>query len=102
MIRPTPRATSCDTPCPYTTLFRSPQLGVPSLFRTVPCNVVERFAPAGRMADVNRVAQVEMLHHCRRIGGVVVHVVAVAHLCRSTVASPVMRHHAIADRKSVV
>jgi hypothetical protein len=46
------------------------------------------------MADVNRVSQVQMLRHRSQIGGIVVHVVAVADLSRPPVAAPVMRDDA--------
>src|SRR5262245_57864679 len=48
------------------------------------------------MADVNGVAQVEVLDDSGDVGGVVVHVVAVADLARPAVAAPVMGNDAIA------
>ena len=48
------------------------------------------------MADVDGVAQVEVLDDRGDVGGIVVHVVAVADLARSAVAAPVMGDDAIA------
>ncbi len=41
------------------------------------------------MADVNGVVEVEVLDDRSRVGGVVIHVVAVRHLARASVAAPV-------------
>ena len=62
----------------------------------VPRDVARRLAAAGRMADVDGVAQVEVLDDRGGIGGVVVHVVAVADLARAAVAAPVVGDDAIA------
>src|SRR5512133_3256070 len=48
------------------------------------------------MADVNCVLEIEMRRQCRKIVGVVVHVVAVAGLGGSPMAAPVMGDDAIA------
>src|SRR5260370_13324579 len=48
------------------------------------------------MADMNRVLQVEMRGQRRQVIGIVIHVVTVAHLSGSAVASAVMRYDAIA------
>jgi len=45
---------------------------------------------------MNGVPQIEVGDDCRDIGGIVVHVVAVADLCRPAVTAPVMSDHAIA------
>jgi hypothetical protein len=50
------------------------------------------------MADVDGVAQVEVLDDGGGVGGVVVHVVAVADLARTAVSAPVMGDDAIAVR----
>src|SRR5262249_340654 len=63
---------------------------------TVLRDVVSRFAAAGGVANMNSVSQIEMLDHGGDVGGVVLHVVAVAHLCRATMAAPVMRDDAVA------
>src|SRR3712207_5736497 len=42
------------------------------------------------------ISQVEMPHQCGNVGGVVVHVVTVAHLSRAAMATPVMSDHAVA------
>ena len=53
------------------------------------------------MADVDGVAQVEVLDDCGDVGGIVVHVVAVADLARTAVAAPVMGDDAITLRDEV-
>ena len=52
-------------------------------------DVARRFAAAGGVADVDGVAQIEMLDHRGGVGGVMVHVVAVADLARAAMAAPV-------------
>jgi hypothetical protein len=59
-------------------------------------DIVRRLAAAGRVADVDRVAQVEMGDESRDVGGVVIHVMASSDLCRPAVAAPVMGDDAIA------
>ena len=62
-------------------------------------DIAGRLAAAGRVADVDGVAQVEMLDDGGGVGGVVVHVVAVADLARTAVSAPVMGDDAIALRE---
>ena len=59
-------------------------------------DVAGRLAAAGRVADVDRVAQVEVLDDRGGVGGVVVHVVPVADLARPAVAAPVVGDDAVA------
>src|SRR5262245_38554677 len=47
------------------------------------------------MANVDGVAQIQMLEDRRRVRGVVVHVVAVTHLTRPAMAAPVMSDDSI-------
>src|SRR5215469_9948434 len=47
------------------------------------------------MADVDGIAQVEMLHDGSGVGSVVVHVVTIADLARATMPAPVVRNDAI-------
>ena len=47
------------------------------------------------MADVDRIAQIEMRHNGGDVRGVVVHVVTIADLARTAVAAPVMGNDAI-------
>ena len=56
---------------------------------------VRSFAAACRMANVNGVAQIEMLHDRSGVRSVVVHVVPIADLARPAVAPPVMSDDAI-------
>jgi hypothetical protein len=58
--------------------------------------VVHDLAAAGRVADVDAVAQVEVVDHGGEVVGVVVHVVAVEHLLGAPVPAAVVRDHAIA------
>ena len=51
-------------------------------------------AAAGRMADMDGVLQVKMRRQRREIGGIVIHVVAIAGLGRAAVSAPVMRDDA--------
>src|SRR6185436_7121247 len=51
---------------------------------------------AGGVTNVDGVSQVEMLYHSRNVGGVVIHVVTVAHLRRAAMAAPVMGNDAVA------
>ena len=45
---------------------------------------------AGRMADVNRILQVEMISDGLQIVGIMVEVVAIGYLRRTTVPAPIM------------
>src|SRR5215469_17330821 len=56
--------------------------------------ITHDLAAAGRMADVNRVLQVEMVGDGLQIVGIVVEVMAVAYLRRTTVPAPVVRNYA--------
>src|SRR5688572_20251615 len=47
------------------------------------------------MADVNGIAKIEMLDDSRAIGCVVIHVVPVAYLARTTMTAAIMRDDAI-------
>src|SRR5215475_13797620 len=47
------------------------------------------------MADVDGIAQIEMLHDRRGVRSVVVHVVTIADLARPAMAAPVVRNDAI-------
>ena len=53
------------------------------------------FAAAGRMADVDRVAQIEMRDDSGGVRRVVAHVVPIADLARAAMAPPVMSNDAI-------
>ena len=48
------------------------------------------------MADVNRILQVEVLDHRRRIRRVVIHVMAIADLTRAAMSAPVVGDDAVA------
>ena len=78
------------------------QLGDAALALAVAGDVVRRLAAPRGMAEMDCVAQVEMLDHGCDVCGVVVHVVAVAHLGRSAVLAPVVGDHAIALAKEIV
>src|SRR3546814_3195734 len=57
MTRLPPRTTRTDTPCPYTTLFRSPHVPVAAdLLSHAPAQVVAQHAGAVRGVDVPRAA----------------------------------------------
>src|SRR5438477_12102098 len=51
--------------------------------------IMHHLAAAGRMADVNRILQVEMIGHGLQIVGIVVHVVSAAGLSRATMSTPI-------------
>jgi hypothetical protein len=57
-------------------------------------DVVSDLAATGRVSDVDRVAQVEVLHDRAEVRSVVVHVVPFARLCRAAVPATVVRDHA--------
>ena len=61
----------------------------------MPRGVVGGLAPSGRVTDVYGVAQIEMRDDRGNIRGVVVHVVTIADLARSSVATAVMGDDAI-------
>ena len=58
--------------------------------------ITHHLAAAGRMADVNRILQVEMIGDGLQIIGVVVEVVAIGYLRRTTVAAPIVGDDPIA------
>src|SRR5262245_43463907 len=58
--------------------------------------IVNDLAAASRMADVNRILQVEMIRDGLQIIGVVVHVVSAAGLSRAAMAASIGRNDAIA------
>ena len=74
-------------------------LGHAALRLAVFRDIARRLATACRMADMDRILQVEMLGHCRSVGRVMVHVVASVHLRGAAVTAPVMRDDAIAVGK---
>src|SRR5438874_10306616 len=51
--------------------------------------IMHHLAAAGRMADVNRIFQVEMIGDGLQIVGVMVHVVSAAGLSRATMSTPI-------------
>src|SRR5205823_15013778 len=51
--------------------------------------IMHHLAAAGRMADVNRILEVEMIGHGLPIVGIVVHVVPAAGLSRATMSTPI-------------
>src|SRR5438034_10851865 len=51
--------------------------------------IMHHLAAAGRMADVNRIPQVEMIGHGLQIVGIVVHVVPAAGLSRAPMSAPI-------------
>src|SRR5437762_13182924 len=56
--------------------------------------IMHHLAAAGRMADVNRIFQVEMIGDRFQIVGIVVHVVSAASLSRATMSAPIIRNDA--------
>src|SRR5438874_2488095 len=63
--------------------------------------ITYHLAATGRMADVNRILQVEMIGHGLQIVGIVVHVVPAAGLSRATMSAPISCNDAetFADEK---
>src|SRR5437588_9803205 len=63
--------------------------------------IMHHLAAAGRMADVNRILEVEMIGHGLQIVGIVVHVVPAAGLSRTTMSAPISCNDAetFADEK---
>src|SRR5882724_9367849 len=57
--------------------------------------ITHHLAAAGRMADVNRILQVEMVSDGLQIVGIMVEVVAVGYLRRTAVSAPIMGDDAI-------
>src|SRR5688572_26912422 len=58
-------------------------------------NIAGCLAAAGGVANMDGVPQIEMGNNCRDIGGIVVHVVAIADLRRAAMAASVMSDHAV-------
>src|SRR5947207_1886277 len=56
--------------------------------------IMHHLAAAGRMADVNRIFEVEMIGHGLQIVCIVVHVVPAAGLSRATMSAPISRNDA--------
>src|SRR5580698_2590049 len=56
--------------------------------------VVHHFAAASRMADMNRILEVEMCGERRQVVGIVIHVMAVPGLAGTPVSPPVVSNHA--------
>ncbi len=56
--------------------------------------ITHHLAAAGRMADVNRIPQLEMIRDGLQIVGIMVHVVAIGHLRRTTMSAPIGRDDA--------
>src|SRR5207248_5398998 len=63
--------------------------------------ITHHLAAARRMADVNRILQVEMIGDGLQIVGVMIHVMSAAGLSRATVSAPISRNDAetFADEK---
>jgi len=64
--------------------------------RPVTADVTRDLAAAGRVTDHDRAVQIEPIHHRREVICVGVHIVAGGWLVRATMATPVVRDHAIA------
>ena len=62
----------------------------------MPGDIVDDLAASGRMADVDRVVEIEIRGQCGQIIGVVVHVVPIAGLRRAAVPPPVVGDNPIA------
>src|SRR5438046_8815603 len=56
--------------------------------------ITHHLAATGRMADVNRILQVEMVGDGLQIIGIMVHVVSAAGLSRATMSAPISRNDA--------
>jgi hypothetical protein len=70
--------------------------GHAALRLTVFRNKARHLAATRRMADMDRIPQVEMLDHCRRLVRVMVHIVTSVHQQRAAITAPVMCADAIA------
>src|SRR5438552_14942457 len=62
----------------------------------MPSQIMRHLATSGGMTNVHGVVQIKMRGQSRKVVGIVIHVMAVARLGRSTVASSVMGDDAIA------
>src|SRR5580658_10773541 len=58
--------------------------------------VVHHFAAASRMADMNRILEVEMCGQRRQVVGIMIHVMAVPGLAGTSVSPPVVSNHTVA------
>src|SRR6516162_10859599 len=58
--------------------------------------IMHHLAATGRMANVNRILQVEMVGDRLQIVGIMIHVMSVAGLSRATMSAPIGRNDAIA------
>src|SRR6516165_5004984 len=58
--------------------------------------IMHHLAATGRMADVNRILQVEMIGDRLQIVGIMIHIMSVAGLSRATMSAPIGRNDAIA------
>ena len=76
--------------------YRADQHGLRHPALAVPGQVAHHFAATGRVADVDRVLEIEVRRHRREVVGVVVHVVAAGGLGRPPVTAPVVGDDAIA------
>src|SRR5882724_12492183 len=56
--------------------------------------IMHHLAAAGRMADVNRILQLQMIGDSLQIVGIVIHVVSAAGLSRAAMPAPVTRNDA--------
>src|SRR5882724_2581250 len=56
--------------------------------------ITHHLAAAGRMADVNRIPQIEMIGDGLQIVGIMVHVVSAAGLSRTAMSAPISRNDA--------
>ena len=57
--------------------------------------ITHHLAATGRMADMNRILQVEMIGHGLQIVGIMVHVVSATGLSRATMSAPISRNDAV-------
>ena len=69
------------------------------LVLTMSGNVMDHFAAAGGMADVDNVARAQMIDHRQHIVGVVIHVVAVPDLAGAAMPASIMSNHPKALRE---
>src|SRR6516164_8937503 len=60
------------------------------------CDITRDLPPAGGVADMDGVAEVQMLDDGSRVGSVVVHIVAVRHLARPPVTAAINADHPVA------
>ncbi len=65
------------------------------------CDVAGYFAAAGRVPDVDRIAQIKVRRELRDVGGVRVHFVAGRRLSRTTVTASIVGNDTVAVRQEV-